>query len=246
MKMRNLTKKMFLAFLVVAMCIFTSTAFANTRTADEGISVTGSAAMTVAPDKATISMGIEKIGKTAIEARNAATNSVNRMIRELRVLGVKDNKIKTANYYVRANYVTINKKSSISNYTFRYTVNVEIENITDIGRIIDAMYEAGANNMNSVQFGLKNREIIERRLLASAVKNAQMKANVVAIAGGRTLGELQSASVNDVGGATYESRNAVAMYMAKSADATPLEGNTNIMSGDLTVKVRVYAKFSLK
>jgi len=244
--MTSLTKKIFLTFLVISMCIFTSTAFANEKGIDEGISVTGSASMTVAPDKATVSMGIEKIGDTAIEARNAATDSVNRMLRQLRVLGVSDSDIKTANYYVRANYVTVNKKSSISNYTFRYTVNVEVQNINDIGKIIDAMYEAGANNMNSVQFGLKNREALERDLLSSAVKNAQEKARIVAIAGGRTLGVLQNATINDIGGTSYESRNAVAMYMAKSADATPLEGETSIMSGDLVVKARVYAKFALK
>lgn len=244
--MIGLAKKMFLAFLVVAMCVFTSTAFASTKAVDESISVTGSASRVVAPDIATISMGVEKTGITAIKARNAATDSVNRMIRKLRFLGVSDSNIKTLNYYVRANYVTVNKKSKISNYTFQYTVNVEVNEVDDIGKIIDAMYESGANNMNSVQFDLKNREIIERRLLASAVKNAQQKAEIVAVAGGRTLGALQSASINDVGGAAYENRNAVAMYMAKSADATPLQGNTNIMSGDLTVKVKVYAKFSLK
>jgi uncharacterized protein YggE len=245
MKMTSLAKKMFLAFLVVAMCVFTSTAFANERESNEGITVTGSASMTVAPDKATISMGVEKTGASAIKARNAATDSVNRMIRQLRVLGVSDKDIKTSDYYVRANYITVNKKSRISDYTFRYTVNVEVENINDIGKIIDAMYEAGANSMNSVQFGLKNRELLEMQLLSKAVKNAKAKARIVANAGGRVLGVLQNATINDLGGATYENRNAVAMYMAKSADATPLQGSTEIMSGDLTVKVRVYAKFAL-
>lgn len=245
MKMTSLAKKMFLAFLVVAMCVFTSTAFANERESSEGITVTGSASMTVAPDKATISMGVEKTGATAIKARNAATDSVNRMIRQLRVLGVSDKDIKTSDYYVRANYITVNKKSRISDYTFRYTVNVEVENINDIGKIIDAMYESGANSMISVQFGLKNRELLEMQLLSKAVKNAKAKARIVANAGGRVLGVLQNATINDLGGATYENRNAVAMYMAKSADATPLQGSTEIMSGDLTVKVRVYAKFAL-
>lgn len=246
MKIISLAKKMLLALLVVTMCGFTSTAFAHGDIVDEVVSVTGIASMTVPPDKATISMGVEKTGATAIEARNVATDAVNKMIRKLNFLGVKDSAIKTANYYVRANYVTVNKKSKISNYTFNYTVNVEVEKIKNIGKIIDGMYEAGANNMNSVQFSLKNREAIERKLLALAVKNAQQKAEIVAVAGGRNLGVLQSVFINDAEGESHESRNAVALYMAKSSLGTPLQGNTNIMNGELTLKVKLYAKFDLK
>ncbi|HOD04100.1 MAG TPA: SIMPL domain-containing protein, partial [Anaerolineaceae bacterium] len=97
------------------------------------------------------------------------------------------------------------------------TVYVKVRELDKLGQILDAVVRAGANQINGISFDVENRTEAEAQARIAAIADARMKAEELAAAAGVTLGELQTASVYNSGGAipVYEGKGG---YM--SADAS--------------------------
>jgi len=101
---------------------------------------------------------------------------------------------------------------------------------------------AGVSEVSSIAFTLQDKNLYRSRLLAQAVENARQQAAVVANAGGRTLGNLLSASFSSV---NYMERSMPRMMlnkMAVGADAA----STEIEARNISVSVNVQTCFALQ
>ena len=114
------------------------------------------------------------------------------------------------------------------------------DNIDMVGTVIDTAINAGASNVNSIEFGLKDSQVYKDKVLQQAIADAKRKAQVVANSLGKSI--VNVVSVNT--GSTYiEAKNFNnAMYM-RAADAT---GATSpIQSGDISVRANVSVVFEM-
>ncbi len=182
------------------------------------ISVNGHSVVYVVPDIAYINIGVHSDGDTVTEALNGNNSQAQAIANTLSEFGIDPKDIQTTafNVYPNQEYNSegqvVRKFFSVDN-----TVYVKVRELDKLGQILDAVVRAGANQINGISFDVENRTEAEAQARTAAIADARMKAEELAAAAGVTLGELQTASVYNSGGAipVYEGKGG---YM--SADAS--------------------------
>ena len=69
-------------------------------------------------------------------------------------------------------------------------VRATVRKIANVGKVLDAGLDAGANNVQGVSFGLEKRAPAEETALTEAVREARRKAEAMARAAGVRLGSI--------------------------------------------------------
>ena len=77
----------------------------------------------------------------------------------------------------------------ITGYNVTTTMTVQDQNIEDLGTLLSACVAAGINNVDSVSFLCSGYDEAYRQALAQAVADSRLKAEALAQAAGKTLGE---------------------------------------------------------
>ncbi len=205
---------------------------AASRTPEKpSISVSAQGSTRITPDRATIQIGVQTRGATASAASAENARVAQRVITAIRAVGIGSEQISTVNYSVNPEYRHIeNRSPEITGYTVHNTVVVDVRQIEQVGRVIDASLGAGANLINSLDFYASNTEEARRTSLASAVAKARLDADVIARAAGGTLGSLAEASVGAY--MIPMRRENVAMMRGDVAMAapTPVEPGSELLS----------------
>jgi uncharacterized protein YggE len=165
----------------------------SASTADNGISVSGMGKVSVKPDIAVSSIGIEVTGSSLADATSQANTQMSAVIAKIKSMGVADKDIQTTNYNVQP--ITDQPKpgsgtGKITGYRINNQVNVTVRKIDDLGKILDAAVGAGANSIYGVSFSVDDPTPYQQQARAAAVKDAQDKASQLAKAGGLTLGKI--------------------------------------------------------
>ena len=102
--------------------------------------------------------------------------------------------LQTVSYYVTPRYSTgPNLPSVIIGYTAGNTVRVTTTDLSQIGLLIDAANQAGANSVGGLSFGLQNPEPLVEQALTPATKQATAHAAAIAAGLGSKLGAVLSA-----------------------------------------------------
>ncbi|WP_404456450.1 SIMPL domain-containing protein [Oceanobacillus kapialis] len=147
---------------------------------EQTMTVIGNGSVSVAPNMATVEIGVmtENTSLTNAQQTNAAV--MNQVIETLLSLGVARENIQTASYTVNPRYDFVDGEQIFRGYQVTNLINVTITDIDQIGRILDAAVEDGANLVNSIQFSVQNSEQYKQQALQEALANAQAKANALA------------------------------------------------------------------
>ena len=108
--------------------------------------------------------------------------------------------------------------------------------LNKVSPIIDALVQAGANNISNVQFSLRDPDAIEAKVLDKAIRKARSKAQAMATSAGVTLGPSQSINVNGTGYSAFnQGYDEIIVTASKRADSqAPV--STPISYGDHTKK----------
>ena len=193
----------------------------------------------VAPDMATITLGVQTDDMTAAGALRANGAKMNQVMAALRRAGVADRDIQTSNLNVNPQYVyEQNQPPKFNGYQVTNQVTVTVRDLNRVGQAVDATVGAGANTVSGISFGLQNPQVAEDAARMDAVKALQAKADLYAKATGYRIVRL----VNLSEGGGYTPAPPMPMYaMAKreSADSTQVAG------GELKVRIDVTATYEV-
>src|SRR5262245_54919495 len=122
--------------------------------------VTGNGEVMAAPDEAYVRLGIVRQAPAAQAAQDQASAVAQQILNEIKKLGVMPEKIQTARLVLTPVYAPRSPESRdtprIVSYNASNTVTVRLENLSLVGPVIDAGLKAGANQLEGVQFGLRN------------------------------------------------------------------------------------------
>lgn len=227
--------------LTLCFSLMTGIASAAPQAEFEGVRVTGSADTEVAPDMATIRGSLQAKAATAENARELLAKKIKNLRNAMYLQNVSKEALITTNYSLYPEYNYNNGKSKIEGYTARADFNITANDLNRLSEVLDKAIAADFQ-VDAVNFGLKDKDALEAGLLAQAVKNARMRANIVANAGGRTLGKLYNADLRDTN--SYNVRPlARAAYMS-SPNKESMDTATHLNPGLLTLKVKVDAEFA--
>ncbi|MGH7623372.1 MAG: SIMPL domain-containing protein [Gemmatimonadaceae bacterium] len=203
------------------------------------IQTTGRAEARIAPDRATITIGVESRGATAAAAGADNAKKQRAILDTLRSLGLTSDLLSTQNYSVSPEMqYPQGGQPRVTGYTVSNVVRVEVHRLEDVPRIIDATLAKGANQIASLQFYSSKADSVRRVALAQAVANARADAEVLARAAGGSLGALLELSTepNEVRPIT------VPIAMARMAAPAP----TPIEPGEATISAFVSARWALQ
>lgn len=226
-----------LIFIVFVVLTLNSTAFAEEKIPT--ISVSGEGVVEVAPDRATISLGVVTRDKNAAKVQNDNSKIANDIIKAVENLGIDKKNIRTGNYSFHQYYRNDNSRRIADGYEANNTVTVIVDDLNLVGKIIDAALANGANNVDSLEFGLKNKSNLQNEAIRLAVRDARAKAEVVAAELGKKIIGVLNISVNSGYISAPRANKMVMEEMATADIATPIE------SGMLTCNASVHVEFEI-
>ena len=231
--------KLFSLTLLIVMMIYATT-FAE-ELKPPTISVSGEGIVEAQPDRATISVGVVTRDKnpSVVQAANAkaATSVINSIV----ALGIERKNISTGNYNFNPTYRHDNGRSEIDGYEATNSVTIIVDDLNLVGKIIDAALSHGANRVDSLNFGLRDKTACQDKALKLAILDAKRKAEVAANTLGKRIVGVYSVSIN------HSSIEAPRNYkMARSMAMDEAAGfETPIESGTLHCSANVHIEFEI-
>jgi uncharacterized protein YggE len=163
----------------------------------DGITVTGTETVEIAPDAAEWSFGVHSRGSSARSALSESSSRVRRAVAALRAAGVARADIRTE--YVSV-YPDVREGGEVVGYYANNTVHVVVRNIGRSGAVIDAAVRAGANEVSGPDMTRSNREELYERALEAAYDGARAKAASLARKLGVSLGAPTAVVEGGIGG----------------------------------------------
>ena len=226
------------AFLPVALLLTVMNASAQQTSVPNLITASGTAESKMTPDMATIRIGVETQAKTAKEAQ-AGTNALAQKLLAAALKVVPDKKaFQTSDLSLNPEIVYSNVNGvptqKITGYRARNILTVRLDDVAKVGPLVDAVTDAGATNVDSIAFGLKDEKPARRQALMDAVQDARDKAE--AMAAGLGLKIFGVASIDEGGGPI------VRPYM-QTMLAERREPSAPVMPGEVSVGVSVTVRF---
>ena len=193
----------------------------------------------VAPDKATINVGVQTRATTAAAAATQNSQKQRAVIEAIKAKGVPADQITTSNFNVipETRYDREGQQAPrTTSYLVMNSITVELKRIDQVGPVIDAALAAGANQINSLNFGIQNPDSARRAALAQAVAKSRADAEVMARAAGGTLGPL----IEMAAGESYVPRPpipfAAEQRMAVAKADVPIEAGLETILASVTAR----------
>lgn len=163
---------------------------AGAQDAPEGdtITVTGVGSVEAVPNEAQMSFGVETRASTAKAAVAANADAMRRIINALRQARGRE----IATQWVSV-YPVTNDMGAVDGYSASNSVSATAD-VDEAAALIDAAADAGANQISGPGLSSSNAEALYRQALGKAVAEARARAEVLAKAANRSLGEITSIS----------------------------------------------------
>jgi uncharacterized protein YggE len=118
----------------------------------------------------------------AAAAQNAQQSST--VLAALRKALGSAGEVKTTSYSVTPSYRYPKEggKPTIVGYTASNTIHVTATNLADVGKVVDAATQSGANTVQGLRFTLKDMRGVQARAAGEAARDAKARAEAVAAA----------------------------------------------------------------
>ena len=204
--------------------------------ADGELTVIGTATVTLQPDMAELSVGVDTRADTVIGAVTGNSEALGAVIEALMAAGVAESDMSTRYYYVSAEYDYSAVPAVMTGYSVSNTLTVVVRDIDRIGEVIDAATAAGANQVYGVTFRSSQTSDGHDRALTLAIQEGMRKAQLMAIAAGQPLGQLVDIEENGM-----QSYGITVAY-----DNVARASGTSIMPEELSVTASVTLTYELR
>lgn len=187
----------------IALMLFVSTVAAQDLTGKlpPTIRTSGEAVIMTKPDRAQIDVGVVTQAVTSQSAVEQNSGQLETVLSELRKLLGANADIRTISYSLAPNYrYAPPAEPTITGYTATNIVHITLDDLTQLGKVIDTAGAAGANRIQSLQFTLRNQQMAQAQALNEAAMNARKKAELLASAMGlkvvRVLSVIETSLIN--------------------------------------------------
>lgn len=195
---------------------------------------TGTGTVEVAPDMATLSIGVTTQGDTAATSLAANTAAMEAVMARLAASGIEARDMQTSNLYLSPNWTGYDTATpTISGFVASNSLTVQVRALDTLGAVLDASVADGANTLNGLTFGLSNPGPILEEARKEAVADAKARAEVLATAAGLTLGRIVLISEENGSYVGYDG------YMADASAPVPVAGGELGLSANVTIQYEI-------
>ena len=214
------------------------------------------------PDLAVFSAGVVTHGTTAAEALGANSRQMDRVVAALKRSGIAERDIQTSAISLsprwsnpdadaqriaretRQPYVPTNEPPRIIGYEARNSVQVRVRRLGEMGKIIDTLVAAGANEVNGPSFTLDDQKIALNEARTEAVAEGRERAEIYARAAGMRVVRLLSMSE---GGSYYPVQQifVTASRGERGGPPPPPPPPAPVSPGELTLGISLSMQFEI-
>ena len=209
------------------------------------ISVSGTSSLTVNPNRAEIYVKIVTLEKTAQEAKNKNSQISKQVIDAIKKEGIKDKDIETSQFSIYPKYEYQETADSGLRKSNQVLTGYEVTNILKVttlelekaGKLVDVAVEKGANDIESVMFGLTKEmeKEVKQQAMVAASNDAREKAVALATNVGVTL--LKPITISE--SSFYYMPYAIRGAFGKAEASMPAQTTINPQKLDVSAAVQI-------
>ncbi|MDR7075099.1 uncharacterized protein YggE [Neobacillus niacini] len=200
------------------------------------IKVYGEGEIAVQPDTATVNLGVVTESKELMEAQQQNSIIANKVINALIALGIDKNQIQTVEYRIEPEYDYSSGQQIFRGYKITHILQVKIDDLSIIGKVVDTGVENGANYVANVLFTSKYKEAYYQQALAMALNNASNKAKTIANTIQVTLNPTPILVVER--GDTIQPFESQHVAFAKGVSSTPIQPGQLLIRASVSTEYR--------
>lgn len=158
------------------------------------LSVVGEGSVDAKPDSATVMGGFSVQNAATVQAAKGQIDAVSqKLVENLTQLGIAKTDIQTTNYSLNPNYPVLDGTAPTAQLiggSVSYTITVK--NIDMVNQVINAVTDAGANQIGNVSYSVSNPEKYREQARDQAIANAKSQAQKLASQLGIRLGNIDN------------------------------------------------------
>ena len=197
---KSTTKNIILAGAVIIVILIAAKFlfFSDSTKSEETITSTGTSEITTTPDLAEIYARIEVLEQTAQEAEEKSKEISDAVLEAAK--SFSDAKVETTSYNIYKREDWSEEGPIFKGYTAMYSLKISTKNLDDTGEITDAVVQAGANNIDNIQFTLsyEKEQEVKKEALKKAGEQAKERAEAIAEGLGFEIGKIVSVSESNI------------------------------------------------
>lgn len=157
--------------------------------------VTGSATVDSEADQVEISLSVVTEAKKSLDAAEENNHKAAQILEALRAAGLDAKEVSTGHFTIFPVY-SANNQQRITGFRVENSIRIESKKMALAGDLIQAAVDAGANQVQSVEFTLSDRRAARADAVRQAVLNARAEANAAAGAAGVSISGIRRINVN--------------------------------------------------
>lgn len=210
------------------------------------IRVIGRASQEVAPDFASVEIGVESRGATPAAALDAASQAAKGIVATAKEMGVAEADIGTSAITLQPRIKNIRQSDGTNaeredGYLASNRVRVRLAEMGKLGELMRRTLDSGANRIQGISFGLRDPAAAEAAVQVAAVKDAKAQAERIAEATGVKLGTVISIDAPP----RTESARPMPYAMAMKAPAQRGRTAVPVEAGSIETSAEVDAVFAI-
>lgn len=196
--------------------------------------------VTRVPDVARINAGVVTQAPSASQALQGNAQRMGRVVAALRRAGVTERDIQTSQINLNPDYrYREGQPPLLTGYQASNSVSVRFRDISNAGRILDALVAEGANQINGPSLEVDRPEQALDEARAAAIRTARARAELYARATGKRVGRMLS--ISEGGG--FGAPRPVALDARATLDTA---AQTKIEPGEQEVAVQIQVSYELE
>ena len=202
------------------------------------IRASGEGVVTIKPDQARVTVGVNTQAATAEEATQRNAEIVTNVLAEIRKVIGSQGEIRTIGFNVSPIYRSPaqGQPAVIAGYSVTNSVEVTMGDVNAAGRVLDAGVKAGANTIGGIRFSLKDPQPVRAQALRLATLQARAQAEAIAQGLGARTGRVLAAT-DASSAAVISVRDSLGI--GASAVGTPVETGTLEVRATVTIETEI-------
>ncbi len=228
-------KKLFL--ILMTMIAFVSQA--QEQKSAPQISISGEGKISVKPDLVILNFGIENTGNDAMEVKKNNDQTVDKVLKYIKNLGVSIADFQTINVSLNRNYDYDKKKYF---YQASQSITINLKDISKYDSLMLGLVDNGINNISNVEFKSSKIEEYKSEARKLAIKDAKHKAEDYVFVLNQKIGK--AILINDTSQTYFPRPMYKSTMLASMADVSA--PNETLASGEIDVTANVSVTFILE
>jgi uncharacterized protein len=170
---------------VVLACAASAAAQERSTQREPPVIVTsGDAIVRRTPDRAFVTIAIESRARNPRDAQKQNADAATQVQQRLSLAKLGPDAIRTLGYQLEQEFEVVASGRIPREYVARNSIEVRIDDLSRVGKLIDTAVRGGATTVAGVRFEIQNRAAAEQEALRLAVADARSRAEAAATGAG--------------------------------------------------------------